>query len=663
MILIRRLLPVCVLFALVAIHSKAQEPNLKWGKPSTEELNMTSYSLDPEAKAIVLYSDTRVHYEFQLENFKVVKNVRKRIKVLSEEGKRWANGEIVTLNLNDGRKEVITKLNATAYNMVNGKLVKTKMSSDLKEVAKANEQSYLTKFTVPQVTVGTIIEYEYETTSDINSHIDDWVAQDVIPVVYTSFQLVVPEIFIYRLDETGMNAMEHKREYVPLQYKIDRENTLEVQGTIETFIGHDLPALYDYKCLYSIWTYAQRVSVEITAFQPPNSVRQNIAMTWNGVDESLLSNENFGKRLGNNPLANEMRQAGIYDMTDCKQKVDAICQLLQKRVRWNQIHSMWARSPKTVVTQGTGTNGDINMLLINMLRDAGLQAFPLVIVARTHGILTVTRPSIEQFTTVVAAVRHEDRESYDVIDAACRGGYVNVLDKSLLSDRARIISKEQGEKWLDLSKITVDKRIQNIDAKLAGDGTIDAMLHVRMQGGAAMEFRQTMYHVNDSAAFAAEMASNLSCKVTYMQCDGVNDFSPTTSLKMHVERPGKVIYAGRIYMNVMPGSMLPELLFTDERRTLPVELPYPIDYEQISNLWLPNGYDVDELPKPFSMTSEDGSMRFSMVTVINNGVMSTKYKLYIGKTLFMPNEYTILKTFLEEVKTHREAVVLIKRNN
>ena len=40
--------------------AQTMEPNLKWGKPTDDELKMTSYAPDPEAEAVVLCSETQL---------------------------------------------------------------------------------------------------------------------------------------------------------------------------------------------------------------------------------------------------------------------------------------------------------------------------------------------------------------------------------------------------------------------------------------------------------------------------------------------------------------------------------------------------------------------------------------------------------------------------
>jgi len=60
-----------LLLAFCALNVVAQttEPNLKWGKPSDDELQMTEYAADKEAKAVVLCHLTSVNYTMDLYNY------------------------------------------------------------------------------------------------------------------------------------------------------------------------------------------------------------------------------------------------------------------------------------------------------------------------------------------------------------------------------------------------------------------------------------------------------------------------------------------------------------------------------------------------------------------------------------------------------------------
>ena len=54
------------------------EPNLKWGKPTDTELNMTTYAPDPEAEAVVLCSQTELRYELSSNSFKLKRSTKKQ---------------------------------------------------------------------------------------------------------------------------------------------------------------------------------------------------------------------------------------------------------------------------------------------------------------------------------------------------------------------------------------------------------------------------------------------------------------------------------------------------------------------------------------------------------------------------------------------------------
>ena len=107
-----------LLLSLFALNTMAQsmEPNLKWEKPTNEELTMTEYSLDKDAEAVELYHLTDVSYAYMNNDFRVYYRVKGRLKVLKPEGKSVADGSIVFRNDEDSnqRIEVVLGLKATA---------------------------------------------------------------------------------------------------------------------------------------------------------------------------------------------------------------------------------------------------------------------------------------------------------------------------------------------------------------------------------------------------------------------------------------------------------------------------------------------------------------------------------------------------------------------
>ena len=246
-----------LLFAFFALNVLAQtpEPNLKWGKPTDEELNMTEYEADKDADAVELCRLVEVSYNWINDNFRVYYRVKCRLKVLKPEGKRVGD-QTISFRINDNhlRHEIVGGLKATTYNMENGKVVKTKMENSMVHEEQFDKTTQLIKFSVPQVRVGSVIEYEYRLESDFYYDLRDWHAQKGIPVVYTRYDLSVPEWFVFNLDQTGMILLEHQEKSGSMTIG---DTHLTVNEDI--FTGRNLPALKDDDYVWCAEDYGTKI--------------------------------------------------------------------------------------------------------------------------------------------------------------------------------------------------------------------------------------------------------------------------------------------------------------------------------------------------------------------------------------------------------------------
>ena len=107
------------------------EPNLKYGKPSKEELSLTSYAPDTTAAAIYLFhqgqSDFIYHDGFQLTTEHWV-----RIKILKPQGVSYADVSVPYYSPTDKDEgqERASEIEGCSYNMENGKCIKTPMKRE-----------------------------------------------------------------------------------------------------------------------------------------------------------------------------------------------------------------------------------------------------------------------------------------------------------------------------------------------------------------------------------------------------------------------------------------------------------------------------------------------------------------------------------------------------
>lgn len=268
------LLVLCCWLAMTVSAQTTIEPNLKWGKPTQQELTMTEYAADKDADAVELFRSVEVYYVFINGDFRVINNVKCRLKVLKPEGKHVADHEIgVRLSSSSSVPETVRGLKAVAYNMENGKVVKTKMESSMIHEEQIDKTEKLIKFSVPQVRVGTVIEYEYRLESDLYFQLRDWYAQSSIPVVYTRYSVTIPEWLNFHLEETGMSQLENKQESASMTIGDDIINT-----ETNIFIGHNLPALKADDYIWCAADYGCKVTHELQSVTIPGYVYKDYSV-------------------------------------------------------------------------------------------------------------------------------------------------------------------------------------------------------------------------------------------------------------------------------------------------------------------------------------------------------------------------------------------------
>src|SRR5208282_3677254 len=173
---------VSLLFVLLCsiLFSASTRAGDEWQPIDPAELKMTSEPLAPGAPAIYLYR------QVDRDDVRAEETVYARIKILTEEGRKYADVEIPFVkqqgNISGLRARSI-RPDGTAVNF-DGKVYE-------KTVVKARGFSFLAKtFTIPDVQAGSIIEYRYTSTWSQEWVYDSrWVLSEELFTKHAKFSL------------------------------------------------------------------------------------------------------------------------------------------------------------------------------------------------------------------------------------------------------------------------------------------------------------------------------------------------------------------------------------------------------------------------------------------------------------------------------------------
>lgn len=645
-----------LLFAFCALNAVAQtsEPNLKWGKPTEAELKMTEYADDKDADAVELCRLVDVYYDWVVNDFRVFYRVKCRLKVLKPEGKRVGDQVIsIRTTENTAKHEVVAGLKATAFNLEDGKVVKTKMESSMVHEEQLDKTTKLIKFSVPQVRVGSVIEYEYRVESDFYYDLRDWYAQKSIPVVYTKYELSVPDWFTFNLDQTGMASLEHKSESVAKTFRDTSINCNE-----DVFIGRNLPALKDDDYVWCAEDYGAQITHELKGIYVPGAVYKDYTSKWEDIDKMLLGDDEFGGRIKkSSPLKDEIQSAGIPAISDPRERAEACWQLLKKHVKWNGDYAFWAKSGSKVLKEGTGSNADINFLYINMLHDAGIDADPVVLRLRNRGRLPLSHASLKYLSTFVVGIQLNDSTSA-YMDASAEDGYLNVLPPRLLTEMGRVIWKDRQGEWVNLLKNAHSAETTVVQASLNEEGLISGNRMTSYVGESAANLRKKWRTVKDSVDVIHDLQESNEMEITQYKLEGRNDFSPkvceTINFTKTCTTAGDLIYLNPLVF--VPQQKNP---FTADTRNLPVEFPYAQREALNVMLRIPDGWQVEEVPQPIILQLDGITARIGVR--YKDNMLQTQYKLDISRTFFTQQQYQDLKNFLDRLVESCKQIITLKK--
>jgi hypothetical protein len=117
-----------------------------------------------------------------------------------------------------------------------------------------------------------------------------------------------------------------------------------------------------------------------------------------------------------------------------------------------------------------------------------------------------------------------------------------------------------------------------------------------------------------------------------------------------------------IYFNPLFGEEEKENLFKLEARKYPVDFGKPMEKIIMCKVALPDGYTVDEIPKPKIIMLPNRSGKYTYTATLTGNTLSIVSVMQINKSLFLQDEYVNLREFYSQlIAKQSEQIVLTKK--
>ncbi len=422
--MVKRLPFIVILFICHSFWSLGQTPLEipKFGKIDIKDFEK-SFSADTSASAVVLFDVGESKFSSDATGLVLYSDHHVRIKILKKSGYEWATETIRLYGSSNSDREVVMNLKGNTYNLVDGKIVTDKLPKEA--IFNEKEDDFWTnqKFSLPNVKEGSIIEYSYRIKSGYFFDFPSWNFQRTIPVLYSQYEAEFPQYFDYKKSSQGYEPF-YIAKSEPINVSLS--SSLATSGTRYIWAMKDVPAIVEEPYMSSIKDYVARIEFELGQINLPGDFTRPINNSWEKITSNLLESENFGGRLKKSSAVKNLTAPILAQHSDPEKRLEAIFDYVRSNFKWNDTYRLFAsQSFGKLLEKKVGSSAEINLLLTAMLKEAGIDANPVILSTRGHGRVNPYYPSLTKFNYTIAHAKLGDKEY--LLDATEPMGTLNVL--------------------------------------------------------------------------------------------------------------------------------------------------------------------------------------------------------------------------------------------
>lgn len=615
-----------------AQKNKNGDPNLPpFGTVDKADLQMKECEFDPKAEAMILVDDGVLEYVFG-RGMELKRRIR--IKILNSKGLDWADVKLTYHSF--GNDEDISGLEAQTYNLdAGGNVVATKVDKKLFYEKKLNKRYTQKIFTFPEVKVGSVIEYKFK-QSGIG--LIDWYFQRSIPTRYSRFTVDFPlEIEVATVP------------YCSGKYESKTETTST--RSMKTYSMANVLGFRDEPFILNENFYRDRLETKVVAYSVDGR-RENRVANWLQVIKFLMQDEDFGVQLKKDIPRTADLEAMLKNISVPYEKMKTIYKYVQNNMQWNEYNGIWALDGvKSAWKDKKGTVGEINLILVNLLKDAGLGAYPVLVSTHGNGVVntldagTFDYPGFNQFDKVMAYVEI-DNKPY-VLDATQKNVPAHLIPDDVIMTQGLVIEKLETFAWGWKSMWKDDlvaKHVMMISADIDENGKMKGETAITSYDYARLARLGTAKKGKEKFIEKYVTEANPGLSVDDVVFENLDADSLPLVQKIKFSQPlnaaGEYQYFSS---NILTG--LEKNPFVSDNRFSDIFFGYNQSVAIYGMFNLPEGYEFDQLPKNIKMIMPDTSIVISRMAQVSGNMLQTKIQLDFKKPYYPADQYGELQDF------------------
>ena len=645
--------------------------NYDLGKVSIDEVTNNTYAQDTSASAVILYKHRNTYFDHaHPDGWVIVTEVHKRIKILNKDGLDYAT-ETIPLYKSSKAKERVSGIKGYTHNDVGGKVKSEKLKKSAIFNTKRSDNWNETSFTMPNVKVGSVVEWTYKVTSPYYK-IDDLVIQEDIPTKHYFGKIETLNYFNFKRIAKGGDSVSPKEYAEPRTLTVmweqdtngaltqaTRSSTIQTTEYVHEYQLRDIPGLKDEPYVDNIENYRFVINYELMSVKFPNGPLRQYSTTWDEVVKTINKSDDFGDQLKKTKYFRD-DLASLVDKSEGAQvTLEKVFNYVRDNMTWDGKYSKYTKKGvQKAYKERTGNVSEINIMLVAMLRESGIEANPVLVSTRKHGIPAF--PTIEGFNYVIACASINGQDI--LMDATEKNALPGLIPERAINWEGTLVTPDDRFRKIRLYPDKASQRNTLLSVEISDDGSIIGTQSNSFTMLNAFEYRNNFKDVNQNSYMEALLNTYQLDDVTELKVDNVDDFEKNIKESFSFEQDeGAQVIGGEIYFSPLFYLAIEENPFKLEDRQFPINYSYPRLQRRIVNIKIPEGYTVSSLPKPIKINLPEnlGSFLFNITEV--EGGISVRSDFKINSAVIPSYGYGELKEFYDQrVKKEAEKVVLTR---
>lgn len=626
-----------------------------------QELKMSVYPADSSAHAVVLneygYATIDVNHA---DGLRLVFKYHVKIKVFDDEGLKQGNVEIPLYNGKDDGEEISDIEGVTSYITENGTTRTEQLTPAQIFKIRVTPNYTNVKLALPALHKGCVFEYEYTTTSPYWEAFHSWSFQSDIPKVKSLYEVKIPGFWIYNAVKIGALPLDRK------EAKLDR-SCLAVGGATadcsHDFYGmNNIPAFVEEDYMTSTRNFRAAIRFELSeGTNPYNGVHTKYAKSWSDVDYQLKHSEYFGAQVRRKDLLKDRISPLIAGSTDELTKAKKVYTYIQNAIKWNGGNDFGTEGVRKALDKHSGNTGDINLSLLSALTSAGINAEPVLLSTRPHGMVNKLYPVITEFNYVIVKANIGDK-SY-LLDATDPLLDFGTLPLRCLNDQGRAMPMDKPSYWTDVTSPVIDGSTTILNLALNTNGKLTGTITHYSKGYAAYQQRTAIKKFNSIDEYVENLYAHWNkIKIKKSEIRNVDSLDQPLTEVYNVEIDAyENTDHERLSFNPFFFGRISRNPFKLKERSYPVDWGMPSDHKFILNIQLPDNYTIENPPQSAGFSLPENGGLFAVSFSQGDNSFSLSHITQFKKSVYSSDEYPYLKELYNKIILSEKAELILKK--